>query len=335
MASLRRSTLFIVALLLAGPSPATGATIPVAAGQSIQAAIVAASDGDTILVAPGIFAEDLDFLGKALEVIGAGSATVVKGTGTGPVVRFTTGETAGSILDSVAITGGRAELGGGILIMGTSPTVIRNVIVDNRATSRGSGIYVEGSTAAPLIANNVIMYNTQNDTGDPHAIQTSSSSPVILNNTIVKNDSNGILVSGGGSAIVRNNILGKNGSRGSKSIPRRGRGICNFSANTVIDHNVFFRNAKAALLQAGQDYRRIRGAERRLDTVLLFGNTDRSPKFVRRRLARSFEEASPADFELRPTSRALHAGNPDPAYANPDGSRNTIGHRGGPLSVGP
>jgi hypothetical protein len=38
----------------------------------VQAAIAAAADGDVVAVAPGIYVGDVDFLGKAIEVRGAG-----------------------------------------------------------------------------------------------------------------------------------------------------------------------------------------------------------------------------------------------------------------------
>jgi len=68
---------------------------------------------------------------------------LARGTGGGPVVTFASGETPASVLDSLTITGGRADAGGGVLILGSSPTVVRTVITQNRAGLRGSGIYVE------------------------------------------------------------------------------------------------------------------------------------------------------------------------------------------------
>ena len=63
-----------------------GTTTLVNPGASIQEAIVAAQEGDVISVAPGTFDEDIDFLGKAIRLIGQGPETVIRGTGNGPVI---------------------------------------------------------------------------------------------------------------------------------------------------------------------------------------------------------------------------------------------------------
>lgn len=304
-------------------APASAAEIPVATGGSIQAAIDAAAPGDVVAVGPGTFVEDLDFHGKAIAVVGRGPASLVVGTGTGPVVRFGSAEGPESVLDSLAITGGAAAAGGGILIDGASPTIVRNLITGNRASGQGSGVAIRGRDGAvptPHLANNLLAYNTNlHGVGDPHTIQVTNAAPVIVNNTIVEGDSNGILLAGDASAasVVMNNVIALNGTAGE----RRGRGICDFSGGAIIRYNAFFRNTVAALLTRGGQFRRIRTAERAFGDPNLAHNTDRSPRFV---------DARRGDFRLRPDSNARHGGNPDAAFANRDGSRNTMGHTGGP-----
>jgi hypothetical protein len=150
---------------------ARGAVLDVPADHaSIQAALAAAQPGDEIRVAPGEFREDLDFLGKAVTVLGSGPRTVVRGTGTGPVVTFASGEGPDSVLDSVTVTGGRATEGGGIHIVDASPTVRRAVISGNLAAARGSGIFVGGAGAAPHLHNNLVIHNAHS-AGDPDAVQ--------------------------------------------------------------------------------------------------------------------------------------------------------------------
>ena len=302
-------------------TPARGGEIPVALGQSIQAAIDAAVDGDVVTVEAGTFTEDIDFAGKAISVVGRGPASVILGTGHGPVVRFVSGETTASILDSFTITGGAAPLGGGILVDRASPTILRTVVTGNRASGQGSGIAVLGP-ASPQILNNLLSYNTNLDgAGDPHTIQVVGATPAIVNNTIVEGDSNGILLNGTSSAatIIMNNVIAVNGTAGEG----RGRGICDFIGGAVIQYNTFYRNVVAALLTRTGQFRRVRAAERAFADPDFHDNTDRSPRFV---------DAKRGDFRLREKSRARHAGNPDPAFANRDGTRNTMGHTGGPLA---
>lgn len=312
-------------------APAAADTINLPAGGDLQAAIDAAFAGDIIQLEAGEYAGNIDYVGKDLAIIGVGDESVIRGDGFGPAVTFTNGEGPGAVLDSVLVTGGSALEGGGIYIHDASPTIVRNAIVGNFAAQTGSGIYSGGATADPLIANNLLAYNNRTG-GDPHGIQIGGGAPMIINNTIARSDSNGIFITGNASAMVLNNIIARNGSR-SAEFGRRGRGICDFTVGSVILYNDFFKNSKSALLKGGTDYRRIRGAQKRIGGPELEGNTDRSPRFVRRRLASSLELADLSDFDLRSNSRMVGAGHPDAAYFNTDGSRNTIGHSGGPLAV--
>ena len=135
----------VIAARLASAEPVTRELLP---GQSIQAAIDAAADGDVLELAAGSWVEDVDFRGKAITLLGRGPETVLRGTGAGPVVTFASGETAASVLDAVTITGGVAQRGGGVFVDGASPTLLRNRIVRNRAHRQGSGIYLGAPSAA-------------------------------------------------------------------------------------------------------------------------------------------------------------------------------------------
>jgi len=68
-------TLIVIALLLSIPSFALSAIIEVPKDYTtIQAAINAAMKGDTVLVAPGIYKENIAFNGKAITVKSSGGA---------------------------------------------------------------------------------------------------------------------------------------------------------------------------------------------------------------------------------------------------------------------
>ena len=79
------------------------------------------------------------------------------------------------------------------------------------------------------------------------------------------------------------------------------------------------------MLTDGTDYRVIRRAQAPIAPPRLEANRDGSPRFDRRR---------DGDYRLKPRSRAMDLGDPDPAYADRDGTRNDAGHTGGPLAPG-
>lgn len=325
-------------MVVRGPVAGHAATIQVDSGESIQAAIGAATDGDIVLVAAGTFDEDIDFLGKAIAVVGTGHESVIRGTGAGPVVTLATAEGPDSVLDSFTITGGLADRGGGIFVRDSSPTIVRNVVFLNQARLQGSGIYVEGSSAR--IYNNLVVYN-HTAGGDPHSIEVVNAGPEIINNTIVRNDSNGIILQGSSPAIVMNNVIALNGSRG------RGRGICDFSIGDVarVQYNVFSRNRIAALLTDGRDFRRIRRAQGLIDPPRLEGNLDGRPNFVQRRLPPGLGSRRMLETPLASVvtglglstevnrRRGTDAGNPDPMFNDLDGTRNDMGFTGGPFAA--
>lgn len=318
------------------PRLVDAAIVPVAPTASIQDAIDAADPNDVIQLEAGTYDEHIDYGGKAVSVVGVGPETILRGTGSGPVVTFVSGEGPSSVLDSIVVTEGTGDRGAGIYIdNGSGPTVVRNIIFQNRARLRGSGIYVAGGSA-PTIHNNLLIYN-RNSAGDPHAIQVESSAPSIINNTLVRNDSNAIFLSGPAAAIIMNNMLVRNGSRG------RGRGICDFSSGgvAVIHYNLFHRNRKSAILTNGKDFKGIGAADNSIGLPRLFENLSGNPRFMLRsppRLdSRRFERTTLADYAagLRPRldgrrRPAIDRGNPDSVYDDLDGSRNDIGFTGGP-----
>ncbi|MDT8301335.1 MAG: right-handed parallel beta-helix repeat-containing protein [Sedimentisphaerales bacterium] len=117
---------------------------------TIQRAIDNAGTGEEIVVGPGIYQyfEDIDFKGKALTLRSTNpddpvvvAATVINGTGHGPVVTFSHAEDANSVLAGFTITGGNA----GIYCSGTSPLITSCNIVGNI----GAGIELhDGSNPA-------------------------------------------------------------------------------------------------------------------------------------------------------------------------------------------
>ena len=118
---------FFFLLAAAVGSGAEASTIRVPADiASIQQAIAAAAPGDTVLVAPGTYVENLTFLGKAITVVSAGgpATTIIDGNFAGPVVSFTAGEPRTAVLRGFTLQHGATTFsGGGVLIQSSSPTI--------------------------------------------------------------------------------------------------------------------------------------------------------------------------------------------------------------------
>lgn len=193
----------------AGPEGHTPITILVDAGgggdyRSIGAGIAAAREGDTVLVAPGVYTgegnRDLDFEGVniILKAASERDSTVVDCQGLGRAFRLSSGENATSVIEGFIIKNGRSEEGGGgaILCDGSSPTVTRVVFRSNAATGSGGAIYCTGSS--PILTDVTFAHNSA-ETESGGAVFCLYSLPTI---TDVVFDGNAAGGSGGGLACV-------------------------------------------------------------------------------------------------------------------------------------
>jgi predicted outer membrane repeat protein len=114
---------------------------------TIQAAILAAADGDQIEVAPGTYSEwGIQFLGKEVVVRSSDPAdtavvnsTIIDGNGQDHIFLFTGGEGHTSQLRGLTLRNGYAREGGGISCLGSSPTIANCVITGCNAHAAGLG----------------------------------------------------------------------------------------------------------------------------------------------------------------------------------------------------
>ena len=195
---------------------------------TIQAAINAASDGDTVLVAPGTYTESIDFLGKAIAVESAQGpgGTTIDGGSQATVVSFHSGESRAAVLQGFTIQHGvTTTQGGGIEIFGASPTVSGNVIANNQAGGDGAGIDVQSGgnplrTSSPLITGNTITGNSEipgwsGGAGGGISMNGATGAEVI-GNTIThnQNDSGGAMNLVGAGTISDNMMSGNTSNSG-------------------------------------------------------------------------------------------------------------------------
>ncbi len=156
----------ILAAVSIGAIPVHAATIDVPGNfPTIQGAISAAATGDTVVVEPGTYFENIDFKGKLITVRSAQGAgvTTIDGRGVAPVVNFSNAETTAAVLQGFTLQHGNGTAsfiyaGGGIHIYNASPTVQNNVVTANQACASGNGIDVSFSSA--VIRDNTITGNS-------------------------------------------------------------------------------------------------------------------------------------------------------------------------------
>jgi parallel beta-helix repeat protein len=208
-----RQTVIVLAALAALYAPAAARVIPVPdSASTIQAGINMASSGDTVLVAPGTYAENDTWSGRPITlashylVTGDTTyidSTVIDANHSGTVIHCGSGVDTTALICGFTIRNASAGNGGGIYCDGGSPTITHNIIEDNVTSADGAGIMIM-SRAAPIVEHNLIRHNQTNDWGG------------------------GIYIADGSSPRVRWNVLYDNGVAKGASIPRsdRARIVC-------------------------------------------------------------------------------------------------------------
>jgi parallel beta-helix repeat protein len=166
---------------------------------TIQAAIDDAVNGQTIIVCPGTYYENLLINNKNITLKSSDSLnpTIIDGGNSGSVVQFTGGDT--STLQGFTIQNGSADNGGGIYVYESSPTIEKNKIMNNTSTY-GGGISVESSYlnyTTTTITGNTISGNTATY-GGGGIYAWDDCSAIISGNTISGNSAIG---NGGGGGI--------------------------------------------------------------------------------------------------------------------------------------
>jgi hypothetical protein len=129
----------------------------------IQAAIIAAVNGvDQVLVHDGVYAERINFKGKAITVrsVNGPDVTIIDGGKKGSVVVFNSGEERDSLLEGFTIKNGHAANGGGILFnVHSASTIINCTVSDNKASGECGGFYCTWYSS-PTVVDSVLLGDT-------------------------------------------------------------------------------------------------------------------------------------------------------------------------------
>ncbi len=189
---------------------------------SIQEAIDDCNDGDTVIVAPGLYYETINFNGKNIVVTSTDpndsrivGYTILNGDGEGSVVTFENGESTAAALTGFTITGGTGTVlytyesttysytdtaGAGIYCRWGSPTITRNVITNNVAPYAQEDVEIDMGGGRTTIGRR---YEWSRGGGIYY-----SGSGTIAHNVIYNNSAEtGGGIYAGGNVTVKNNLI--------------------------------------------------------------------------------------------------------------------------------
>ncbi len=331
------SLITLLVILIIRPASATIIHVP-ADQATIQAAIDASSNGDTVLVAPGHYFANINFRTKDIvlasqyllssdpqdiwNTILDGSAPTFPDTGS--VIVIAGLQDSSTAVIGFTITGGTGTKwrdvsdnlvyreGGGILIEGSSPRIKNNLIINNRSILRGAGVTSCGGGGMRVgfnslnraeIEGNVFAFNQ----GHYGGALVSFHAPVIFRNNVVWRNSGGTDFGGAGLWIWNNGSIGttvvENNTIIANSTTNTGGGLS--VSNSEIDlHNNIIRGNTGTPAQLW-----ISGPQA---TTVWYnniqggfpgtGNVDEIPLFA------------DSNFFLLPGSPGIDSGDPDPAY---------------------
>ncbi|MEM7229426.1 MAG: right-handed parallel beta-helix repeat-containing protein, partial [Planctomycetota bacterium] len=178
---MERTFLWVMAcvVMASARSLHAGNIISVTSGESIQAAIDIAVDGTLIQVGPGLYTENIDFLGKNISVVatnGSAATTLAAPGSLMPIVTITNAAEMNDILfEGFTVTGGNVESNGaGIFINDADPVIRGCSIENNTALLDGGGVYINGG-AEPVFEECLF---TGNDADRGGAVYAESATPV-------------------------------------------------------------------------------------------------------------------------------------------------------------
>ncbi len=304
---------------------------------TIQAAVNACKDFDTVIVAPGRYSgsgnRNITFNGKAITVRSTDpsdpqivSTTVIDCEDKGRAFVFYMGEKADSTVAGLTVTKGYGLLGGAIYCTSdSSPSISNCVIIDNSAVF-GGGIACASNKTRPKISNCRLTANSALVGGG--GIYCNGASPIIRNCIISGNfaPNGGAMYSHNvGNPVVANSTISGNAASSSA-----GGVYCYKSSNLTINNSILWANTamSASEVFVGNlgaatsiriSYSDIQGGDENVlcDSGCTVnwgqGNIDVDPHFTTTGYLTDTEGYTGGEYHLLEESPCIDAG--DPAFA--------------------
>lgn len=334
----------------------------------IQNAIDIAHSGDTIIVRPGQYYENIELHNKNLvlasEYLLTGnmndiSQTIINGNNNDSVIRLYWGINDSTLLCGFTITGGNNYDGGGIYC-GGSPNLTHLIIYGNYAEGKGGGIYCSGSPSLRHLTinsntagsygggiyfngdgalfENSIVFNNSSFGGGGLCI----SSEVEINSVIIEHNYNSFYSNGidcCDDAIFKNVIIRNNPGEDGIQISNN----CNpVFINSIIDNTIVEVRGEsyAQFINCivNNEYMEIIGGG---TLEISYSDIIGGQSIINVSYNSTLNwlegniDLDPLfigydDYHLQSGSPCIDAGHPDPQYNDPDGTRNDMGAYGGP-----
>ena len=264
-------------LILCSSSEAVIRNVP-GTYSTIQSAINASSNSDTVLVAPGVYFENINFRGKKIVLTSmfylTGNQSYINSTvinGSTPLIPDSAsaviiglGADSTTVLQGFKITGGKGTKwfdehgagvyreGGGILIALSNPVIRFNIITGNEAVNSegingAGGGGIRAGDGRPTIINNIVSNNTAKYGA---GIVLNYTGAVVKNNVICDNSMSSTYLGGSGiwanngfgtySNIIENNTIARNSALvGTAGV------LSYYSAKLILLNNIIWGNTSA------------------------------------------------------------------------------------------
>jgi len=298
--------------------PASATIIRVPQDQpTIQAGIDAAVNGDTVLVAPGVYSENIVILSK----------NIVLTSSAGPEFTIITPNTTGTPVVSIMITDTSTRFSGftvqdgigdgladGIKLINSSARIENNIVQRNGQPfggSLGTGLWASNG-GSPKVINNTFRQNI----GFGRTIEFVEVYPTLERNLVVENQI-GVQVFVIGNITALNNTIARNPGQTFGLYIETGYGpiknniianssesgmYINVTGPTQIDYNDFYNNLRGPLTGP--------------DASLGVGNITLNPLFI---------AGTPYDYHLQSHSPCIDAGDPSTPVPPKGGTRVDMG----------
>ncbi len=309
--------------------------------QTLQDAVNAANRGDTVLAAPGVYRENLDFASKSITVASrlllTGNpayidSTVVDGHQAGACALFENIDRDGAVLQGFTLENGLNREGGGVSAINAAASVLNCLIRHNTAYFHGGGVYAENSN---LFLGQCVIRENETDNGGGGGVFLHGGQVGVNRCDVSFNDTD--IIDGGGFFIEASNPVIANTTIAFNCVDERGGGIFFTDLSMVTLRNVIlwgnspqqawvFRENRVTIL-----YTVIEGGEG--DIVV-----DNPEAYLRWQDGNIFENPCFVDFRAGNLNLAwpnfpendagkspcIDAGDPG-ARLDPDGTRSDIG----------